>query len=183
MLYLLPFLSLLLDYGMIGCTWYAFLRAESLSPVFYGTLPLFAAVAVVCTVTLVWAVGHGRRWSREESIRVFRLGVVWKVLAIPYFLLNLLAWTAVSAAFLVVPGLQIFLLGLPLAALATYLPLLSSTAYTVTALSALRRVGMEVRKCHTVCQFLFVLDTLDALWMVFRLRKEGAPETVENKEP
>ena len=102
---------------------------------------------------------------------------MWKLLEVPYFLLNLLAWVAVSSAFLVVPGHQLFLLGLPLAVLATYLPLLTSSAYTVAAIIAARRAGVLVKKRHIILQLLFVLDILDAVWLFFRLRKaHGQPD-------
>ena len=89
----------------------------------------------------------------------------------PYFVLNLLAWTAVGSAFLVVPGLQVFLLGLPLAALATYVPLLTSSAYTVAAIIAARKAGVLVKKRHIVYQLLFVVDTIDAVWLLLHLRR------------
>lgn len=139
--------------------------------ILYGTLPLTAAVAVLCAVNIVCAVRAYRGTGAAEAVRLYGMGLVWKLLAVPYFLLNLLAWTAVGSAFLVVPGLQVFLLGLPLAALATYLPLLTSSAYTIAAIIAARRAGIPVKKRHIVFQLLFVLDTPDAVWLFFRLRR------------
>lgn len=97
----------------------------------------------------------------------------------PYFLLNFLAWTVLASAFLVVPGLQIFLLGLPLAVLATYLPLLTSSAYTIAAIFAARRTGMAVKMRHIVCQLLFILDTIDAVWLFFHLRRAAREGNME----
>lgn len=165
-------ISLLCTYGMVGCAYYGFLCTETpMAFILYGTLPLTAAVAVLCAANILWAVRACRRAGAAEAVRLCRLGTVWKLLAVPYFLLNLLAWAAVGSAFLVVPGLQLFLLGLPLAALATYLPLLTSSAYTVAAIIAARRAGVLVKKRHIVLQLLFVLDTLDAIWLFFRLWK------------
>ena len=113
--------------------------------ILYGTLPLTAAVAVLCAANIVCAVRACRRAGAGEAVRLCRLETVWKLLAVPYFVLNLLAWTAVGSAFLVVPGLQVFLLGLPLAALATYVPLLTSSAYTVGAIIAARKAGVLVK--------------------------------------
>ena len=165
-------LSLICTYGMVGCAYFGFLYTESpMAPVLYGTLPLTAAVLVLCVCNFISAARIGRKADLTGAARLAGAGLVWKLLAIPYFLLNFLAWTAISAAFLVVPGLQVFLLGLPLAALATYIPLLTSSAYTLSAIRAARRAGVPVKKRHTVFQLLFVLDTIDALWLYFRLRR------------
>ena len=116
--------------------------------------------------------GFAERYDNlDGAVRLAGGGLVWKLLAIPYFLLNFLAWTAIGAAFVVVPGLQLFLLGLPLAAVATYIPLLTSSAYTLSAIRAARRRGVPIKKRHSVFQLLFVLDTVDALWLYFRLRE------------
>lgn len=156
-------ISLLCTYGMVGCAYYGFLCTETpMAFILYGTLPLTAAVAVLCAANILWAVRACRRAGAAEAVCLCRLGTVWKLLAVPYFLLNLLAWAAVGSAFLVVPGLQLFLLGLPL---------LTSSAYTVAAIIAARRAGVLVKKWHIVLQLLFVLDTLDAIWLFFRLWK------------
>lgn len=174
-------LSLLCTYGMVGCAYFGFLYTESpMALVLYGTLPLTAAVLVLCVCNHGSAARAGRRADLPGAVRLAGAGLVWKLLAIPYFLLNFLAWTAISAAFLVVPGLQVFLLGLPLAALATYIPLLTSSAWTLSAIRAARRAGVPVKKRHIVFQLLFVLDTIDALWLYFRLR--GAANIDSAKE-
>ena len=174
-------LSLICTYGMVGCAYFGFLYTDSpMAPVLYGTLPLTAAVLVLCVCNLVSAFRSGRKSDLPGAARMAAAGLVWKLLAIPYFLLNFLAWTAISAAFLVVPGLQVFLLGLPLAALATYIPLLTSSTWTLSAIRAARRAGVPVKKRHTVFQLLFVLDTIDALWLYFRLR--GAANIESAKE-
>lgn len=156
-------ISLLCTYGMVGCAYFGFLCTEApMEFILWGTLPLTAAVAVLCAANILWAVRACRRAGAAEAVCLCRLGTVWKLLAVPYFLLNLLAWAAVGSAFLVVPGLQLFLLGLPL---------LTSSAYTVAAIIAARRAGVLVKKWHIVLQLLFVLDTLDAIWLFFRLWK------------
>ena len=164
--------SLLCTYGMIGCAYFGYLHTGTpMAFILYGTLPLTAAVAVLCAANIMCAVRACRRAGAGEAVLLCRLGTVWKLLAVPYFVLNLLAWTAVGSAFLVVPGLQVFLLGLPLAALATYIPLLTSSAYTAAAIIAARRAGVLVKKRHVVFQLLFVVDTIDAVWLFFHLRR------------
>lgn len=174
MFYLFPILSLLCTYGMVGCAYYGFLCTDHpMAFVLYGTLPLTAAVAVLCIINIVCAVRACWGAGSAEAVRLSGLGLVWKLLAIPYFLLNFLAWAAVGTAFVVVPGLQVLLLGLPLAALATYIPLLTSSAYTIAAAIGARRAGIPVKKRHIVFQLLFILDTLDALWLFFYLRRSA----------
>ena len=175
--YVFPLLSLLFTYGMVGCAYIGFLCTESpMTLILYGTLPLTAAVAALCIINVTCAV-RVRRSVGESHLS--GLGLVWKLLAVPYFLLNFLAWVAVASAFLVVPGLQVFLLGLPLAAAATYLPLLTSSAYTIAAISAARNAGIPVKKRHVVFQLLFVLDTIDAVWLFFHLQKAECSADIE----
>ena len=74
-----------------------------------------------------------------------RLALGWKLLEIPYFLTNFVLWLLVSGAFLVVPGLQLGLVTvLPLAAFATYLPVLSSSAYQLAAIRAAGKAGIDI---------------------------------------
>lgn len=175
-------LSLICTYGMVGCAYFGFLYTDSpMAPVLYGTLPLTAAVLVLCVCSFISAARIGRKADLTGAARLAGAGLVWKLLTVPYFLLNFLAWTAISAAFLVVPGLQVFLLGLPLAALATYIPLLTSSAWTLSAIRAARRAGVPVKKRHIVFQLLFVLDTIDALWLYFRLRSAANIESAKEE--
>lgn len=168
--------TLLCTYGMVGCAVYSFVVRESLDLVFYGTLPLTGLCGLLCIAHIVLAL---RLAGREGAMPLCRLALGWKLLEVLYFLTNFVLWLLVSGAFLVVPGLQVFLLGLPLAAAATYIPLLSSSAYTVAAIIAARRAGMTVKKRHIVFQLLFVLDTIDAIWLFFHLRKAGCQLNME----
>lgn len=178
--YLFPALSLLCTYGMVGCAYIGFLYTETpMTLILYGTLPFTAAVAVLCVINIVCAARACRRKGAAEAVRLCGAGMAWKLLAVPYFLLNFLAWTVLASAFLVVPGLQLFLLGLPLAVLATYLPLLTSSAYTIAAIFAARRTGMAVKMRHIVCQLLFILDTIDAVWLFFHLRRAAREGNME----
>lgn len=181
MIWLFPALSLLCTYGMVGCAYWGFSRSSDLGKwLLYGTLPLTLAVAVLCAVNLVCAVRACRGAGAGEALRLSRMGLVWKVLAIPYHLLNLLAWMLLSSAFLVIPGFQVFLLGLPLAVAASYLPLLTSSAYTVAAVVTARRRGMGIGWVHILWQLLFLTDVIDALVLFFKLR--GMTKESDKKE-
>ena len=173
-------ISLLCTYGMVGCAYFGFLCTEApMEFILWGTLPLTAAVAVLCAANIFCAGRICRKAGMRELARLSRIGLTWKLLAIPFFLLAFLAWVAVASAFIVVPGLQLFLLGLPLAALATYFPLLISSAYTIAAIIAAWRAGIPVKKRHILLQLVFILDIIDALWLFFYLRK--AVERIINR--
>ena len=108
------------------------------------------------------------------------LALWWKLLEIPYFLANFALWILVGMAFLVVPGLQLGLVTvLPLAAVAAYLPVRSSSAYQLAAIRAAGKAGIAVKKRHIALSLLFVLDTIDAilLWLILpraeKERKQG----------
>ena len=155
--------TLLCTYGMVGCAVYSFVARESLDLVFYGTLPLTVLCGLLCVVHIVLA---SHLAGREEAMPLCRLA-----LEAPYFLTNFVLWLLVSGAFLVVPGLQLGLVAvLPLAAFATYLPVLSSSVYQLAAIRAAGKADVAVRKRHIVLSLLFVLDTIDAilLWRILR---------------
>ena len=161
--------TLLCTYGMVGCAVYGFAVRESLDLVFYGTLPLTGLCGLLCIIHIVLA---SRLAGREGAMPLCRLALGWKLLEIPYFLANFVLWLLVSGAFLVVPGLQLGLVTvLPLAAFATYLPVLSSSAYQLAAIRAAGKVGIAVRKRHIVLSLLFVLDTIDAILLRHLLRR------------
>lgn len=160
--------TLLCTYGMVGCAVYSFVARESLDLVFYGTLPLTVLCGLLCVVHIILA---SHLAGREEAMPLCRLALGWKLLEAPYFLTNFVLWLLVSGAFLVVPGLQLGLVAvLPLAALATYLPVLSSNVYQLAAIRAAGKAGIVVRRRHIVLSLLFVLDTIDAilLWRILR---------------
>ena len=160
--------TLLCTYGRVGCAVYSFVVRESLDLVFYGTLPLTVLCGLLCVVHIVLA---SRLAGREEAMPLCRLALGWKLLEVPYFLANFVLWLLVSGAFFVVPGLQLGLVTvLPLAAFATYLPVLSSSVYQLAAIRAAGKAGIVVRRRHIVLSLLFVLDTIDAilLWRILR---------------
>ena len=160
--------TLLCTYGMVGCAVYSFAVRKSLDLVFYGTLPLTVLCGLLCVVHIVLA---SRLAGREEAMTLCHLALGWKLLEIPYFLTNFVLWLLLGGAFFVVPGLQLGLVtALPLAAFATYLPVLSSSAYQLAAIRAAGRAGVAVRKRHIVLSLLFVLDTIDVilLWRLLR---------------
>ena len=60
--------SLLCTYGMVGCAYYGFLCAETpMAFILYGTLPLTAAVAVLCAANILCAVRACRRAGAAEA--------------------------------------------------------------------------------------------------------------------
>ena len=182
MLWLFPLLSLACTYGMVACAYWGFRTAELTAWLTRGTLPLTGAVLVLCVVNLVCAVRAGRRAGWAEARRLSGLALAWKLLAVPYFYCNLIAWLMAASAFLVIPGLQVFLLGLPLAAAATYVPLLTSSAYSLAAIGAARRLGDPIKTRHILLELLFVLDVAAALWLYIHLRRTETEQNTEKGE-
>ena len=153
--------TILCTYGMVGCAVYSFAVRGDLELVLYGTLPLTLACALLCVSRSVLA---PRLSGTAEAKDLGCLALGWKLLEIPYFLENFALWLLMGGAFFVVPGLQLGLVTvLPLAALATYLPVLSSSVYQLAAIRAAGKAGVAVRKRHIVLSLLFVLDIIDAI--------------------
>ncbi len=177
---LAPILSLLCTYGMLACGYGIFFLPDHASWMLGGMAALAAAVLALCAVNIVCAVR--RCGDAEHAARLSGIGLLWKLLAVPYFLLNFAAWVMVSMAFVVLPGFQLFLLGVPLAAAATYVPLLTSSAYTVAAVVAARRQGIPVKLRHILLELVFVLDVIDAIWLYFHLRSAAAGQSA-SEEP
>ena len=169
--------TILCTYGMVGCALYSFAVRGDLELVLYGTLPLTLACALLCVFHIVLAL---RLSGTAEAKGLGCLALWWKLLEIPYLLANFALWILVGMAFLVVPGLQLGLVTvLPLAAVAAYLPVLSSSAYQLAAIRAAGKAGIAVKKRHIALSLLFVLDTIDAilLWRILpraeKERKQG----------
>ena len=161
--------TLLCTYGMVGCAVYSFAVRESLDLIFRGTLPLTGVCGLLCVIHIVLAL---RLAGREEAGALCRLSLWWKLLEVPYFLVNFALWLLVGGAFFVVPGLQLGLaVVLPAAAFASYLPVLSSSAYQLAAIRAAGKAGVTVKKRHIVLSLLFVLDTVDAILLRRLLRR------------
>ena len=71
----LMIVSLLCTYGMVGCAYYGFLCRETpMAFILYGTLPLTAAVVVLCIANIVCASRSCRRAGAAEAVRLCRLG-------------------------------------------------------------------------------------------------------------
>ena len=171
MTWLFPALSLLCTYGMVSCAYWGFFGGTyPVKWLLYGSLPLTGAVLALCVVNLVRAVRACRGAGWEETLRLSRIGMVWKLLAVPYYLLNFAAWV-MAGVMGMFPGMQFLGLLLPLAAAATYLPLLTSSAYTVAAIVCAKRQGRRIGLCHILWQLLFLTDLVDAIWLYCSLRK------------
>ena len=149
------------------------------------SLGLFAGLTL--SILLLTAVGIGlaiagavRAVGNERlTRRLTRTALALKLLTIPFFLLHLSSWTLLSAAFLVIPGLQIFLLSVFVAVAFAYGVLLTSSAYSLAALYWAHRAGRLGQKglvWAIVSQFIFVADVIGyvavLLWPVKARSKE-----------
>lgn len=93
--------------------------------------------------------------------RLRRVAILLKLLTIPFFCIHLLSWAMVSAAFLVVPGLQVLLLADFLGVAFAYWVLLTGSAYSLSAIWMASREGRLGHKgliLWGISQFIFVVD-------------------------
>ena len=144
---------------------------------------------LILTAGLVAALAIANIINAAVMVKQIREGVIlpsisaaafWtKIAAIPFFAVNFVFWVAVSAAFFVVPGLQLFLLTItPLSIVFAYLDMLASSAYCMAAAGALASKGVISRKAaviNIILQFIFGLDVFGALYIHIKARKLRAP--------
>lgn len=108
-----------------------------------------------------------------------RMALLMKLPAVPFFGINLLLWLLVSAAFLVIPGLQIFLLSSLLGVAFAYFVVLVTSAYSVGALYLSFRAGGLTCKGFVwgiLLQLIFVADVISYLFLYFRVRRQYRPQ-------
>lgn len=133
-------------------------------------LLLNAALGLALVVRLALGLARGR----FATAFLARAALACKLLALPFFVVNFGLWLALSAAFLVVPGLQVFLLADLLGAAYAWLVLLVGSVFSLAALWRARRAGGLAGArfaLAVVSQLLFVADVIAWLVLFFRLRR------------
>ena len=134
-----------------------------------------AAVGIGLAIAGAIRAEHDGRLIRRLS----RTALALKLLTIPFFLLHLASWALISAAFLVIPGLQILLFSGVLGVVFAYSVVLTGSAYSLAALYWAHRAGRLGRKglvWAIISQFIFVADVIGyvaaLLWTVKTRSKE-----------
>lgn len=149
------------------------LQLSVVAPVMWDGVPLSLGLFGGLTLLslLLAAVGIGLalagvlRGGQDKAIarRLTRTALALKLLTIPFFLIHLASWALVSAAFLVIPGLQILLLSGFLGVAFAYGVLLTGSAFSLTTLFRLFREGRLGKKglvWAAISQFIFVTDVI-----------------------
>ena len=144
------------------------------------SLDLFAGL-FLAAVGIGLAIAGAIRAEHDERLirRLSRTALALKLLTIPFFLLHLASWALVSAAFLVIPGLQILLFSGVLGVAFAYSVVLTGSAYSLAYLYWAHRAGRLGRTglvWAAISQFIFVTDVIGyvaaLLWTVKTRSKE-----------
>ncbi|MCL2137678.1 MAG: hypothetical protein FWH40_09245 [Coriobacteriia bacterium] len=118
---------------------------------------------------------------RDTNRRV----LAFKLLAIPFYVINLLIWVFMTGISVVMPGNIFFLMfGIPIGIGYAFLVLLSSSTYSIAILVSLRKNNEITRGkfvLHLVCQLIFVLDVIDQLVLTMRIRRITAKLAQESQ--
>ena len=139
-------------------------------------LSLALGVAGIC-LAAAGVVRGGRDPGAERRLRWAALAL--KLLTIPFFLLHLASWTVVSAAFLVIPGLQVLLLSGFLGVAFAYWVVLVGSACSVGAMYLSLRDGRLTKKrliWGVLSQLIFVVDVIGCVVFLLCTRKRKAVE-------
>ena len=159
---LVPFLTA--DGGGTGdFSWKLFAAAVVLNLV-------LAVVTVACLVTRL------RRLRRDVSLqkKLNRLALAMKLLTVPFFVTHLQLWMLVSAAFLVIPGLQLLLFSGLIGVAFAYSVVLVTSSYSICGLYAQYKNGrLSGKKLarDILLQLIFVVDVISYLVFYIRIRR------------
>jgi len=165
------FLSL---YGLQAAFWYpitghVYGGPDWLQNAVLLTLVL-AALALGISV-LAGAVVLVKKGGPQGQAALRRLALVVKLISVPFFVINLAIWLLVTAAFLVVPGLQLLLPTVLLGVGFAYFVVVVTSAPSLAGLFlAVRegRVTLARAVVHAVVLLIFIVDVPDAV-LVYRL--------------
>lgn len=147
-----------------------------------GVMGVLVLILMVVSVILIFAniinalILVGSRSGYEGTIagnakKIF----IFKLLLIPFYILNFFNWGMIMMALLIVPGLQLFLGIILVGVVWTYGILLSTTAYgagIIWKMCKRKQIPMWAAVCLMILQFIFVVDIIG--YMVFYLKYRKA---------
>lgn len=131
---------------------------------------------ILAVVTIAVLIKNVKRVRGNISLQkqLNHLALAMKVLTVPFFITHLQLWMLVSAAFLVVPGLQILLLSGVLGVAFAWSVVLVTSTYSISALyvqwknGALSH-GKFIR--DVILQLIFVVDVISYVVFYFQIRR------------
>jgi len=130
-------------------------------------------------MNMVSAATHAKQIKNDQAVRLSlnNMILIFKLLLIPFCVFNFALWFMTSAAFMVLPGFQVFLFAVPFAVIYAYLMICVSSAYAIVSMSVQYHTGNITRKRYAVnivMQFLFVLDVIGYIFMYKKIKKAVA---------
>lgn len=114
--------------------------------------------------------GRGIAGDRKKTLKYSRAALLFKILMIPFYAINLAVWLLLTASYIVLPGFQLFLAAVPIGIGYTYLVLLTSSAYSLATIRAMRDdpcYSGRTWLVHILLQFVFVIDVIDFIYLSF----------------
>ncbi len=167
-------------------------QAAAVVPVLVGraelVLPLVlasAAVNLVLGVMVVFCVLGEARKGEGDPGKFYTVALAMKTLTIPFFLIHLGLWVLVSAAFLVVPGLQLFLLTGVIGVLYAWGVVLVTSSWAVCG-SWLRLCRGSISKGRflrdVLLELIFVADVAGAAVLFVQARRKAAGAGLDTKK-
>lgn len=134
---------------------------------------IIAVIAIVlCLINIGFAIycANSKKIATDKRKQrtINRTVLIFKLLAIPFFILNYAFWFMMNVALWVVPGLFVLsiIFAFPVGVGFTYLVLLSSSSYSIAILKVLYKNGEITKKkfiLHTILQLLFMVDVIDQI--------------------
>jgi glycopeptide antibiotics resistance protein len=119
------------------------------------------------------------RKNRADEIQTHsanRMVLVIKLLLIPFYAINFMIWSLLTAVFIPFAGNIIFLsVAIPIGIGFAYLMLAATSSYSITLLFSLMREGkipLAQFILHTICQLFFMADVIDQVF-ILKFTKSG----------
>lgn len=135
---------------------------------------LYLAMSVVNAVLAIHTAVTAPN-SPQACRQMSRVMLFVKLDAIPFFIANYVLWICVFAFSVILPlGFTLWIF-IPIAVIATYIVLLTTTAFSIPTIVLLAR-SKQLKPfeaiVHIVLQFIFVLDVIDVVYISIALRKK-----------
>ncbi|MDR3209834.1 MAG: hypothetical protein LBT36_04320 [Oscillospiraceae bacterium] len=153
------------------------------NPLFF--VPYLAVLFVLCQLSVrMIRRGRAAEPGRGEAAKDFHSMVLrFKVATVPFFLLNFAFWLLLTIGTFV-SGEYIFILPILFAVLFSYLVMLASSAYAISAIGALYRRGVITSWQHSkyvYSQLFFVSDVVG--WYLIRPKLNALTDVTRTDAP
>lgn len=158
-------------YGIIAYIGFSFSK-DTINKGILGFLAIICAVSIL--LNIINSIVYLIKGKEDIELKFIKTSLISKVLLMPFYIINFLFWLCVTMGFLVIPGFQIFIVVTLFIALITYMILLSTSCYSIVAISKLYRKGkisLSSAIVNIIFQFMFVFDIISLTIFYFKNRK------------